>query len=142
MVAEPGAWFTYYYWLDDDRAPEFARGVDIHRKPGYDPAELFFDPADRLAKAKAGLGLLRKKLGLRYAMNVVPLDASWVRGTHGRLPDSVATTPLLLCSDAAIAFWDDGRRLGARRAGARPGAAGGRRRRCGGSARRWARTRP
>ncbi|RXZ49120.1 alkaline phosphatase family protein [Agromyces fucosus] len=105
VVAEPGAWFTYYYWLDDDRAPEFARGVDIHRKPGYDPAELFFDPADRLAKAKAGLGLVRKKLGLRYAMNVVPLDPSWVRGTHGRLPDSAADTPLLLCSDASLPFW-------------------------------------
>ena len=52
MVAEPDAWFTYYYWLDDDRAPDFARGVEIHRKPGYDPAELFFDPADRLAKAQ------------------------------------------------------------------------------------------
>ena len=107
VVAEPGAWFTYYYWLDDDRAPEFARGVDIHRKPGYDPAELFFDPADRLAKAKAGLGLVRKKLGLRYAMNVVPLDPSWVRGTHGRLPSSEADAPLLLCSDAALPFWDD-----------------------------------
>ena len=106
VIAEPGAWFTYYYWLDDDRAPEFARGVDIHRKPGYDPAELFFDPADRFAKARAGLGLVRKKLGLRYAMNVVPLDASWVRGTHGRLPSSVADSPLLLCSDAALPFWD------------------------------------
>ncbi|WP_159601696.1 alkaline phosphatase family protein [Agromyces humi] len=105
VVAEPGAWFTYYYWLDDDRAPEFARGVDIHRKPGYDPAELFFDPADRLAKAKAGLGLVRKKLGLRYAMNVVPLDPSWVRGTHGRLPSSEADAPLLLCSNAELPFW-------------------------------------
>lgn len=105
VVAEPGAWFTYYYWLDDDRAPEFARGVDIHRKPGYDPAELFFDPADRFAKAKAGLGLVRKKLGLRYAMNVVPLDPTWVRGTHGRLPESTADTPLLLCSDASLPFW-------------------------------------
>ena len=51
LVAEPDAWFTYYYWLDDARAPDFARGVEIHRKPGYDPAELFFDPADRAAKA-------------------------------------------------------------------------------------------
>ncbi|MDQ0894237.1 alkaline phosphatase family protein [Agromyces ramosus] len=109
VIAEPGAWFTYYYWLDDDRAPEFARGVDIHRKPGYDPAELFFDPADRFAKARAGLGLLRKKVGLRYAMNVVPLDPSWVRGTHGRLPDSKADSPLLLCSDAALPFWDGAR---------------------------------
>ena len=102
VVAEPGAWFTYYYWLDDARAPEYARGVDIHRKPGYDPAELFFDPADRLAKAKAGLNLVKKKAGLRYAMSTVPLDASHVRGTHGRLPGSAADTPLILCSEAEI----------------------------------------
>lgn len=106
VTAEPGAWFTYYFWLDDERAPEYARGVDIHRKPGYDPAELFFDPADRFAKAKAGLNLARKKVGLRYAMSTVPLDPSCVRGTHGRLPDSVEDTPLLLCSDAAAL--DDG----------------------------------
>ncbi|GAB2812287.1 nucleotide pyrophosphatase/phosphodiesterase family protein [Lentzea nigeriaca] len=98
-VAEPDAWFTYYYWTDDQRAPDFARGVDIHRKPGYDPAELFFDPADPLVKARAGLNLARKKLGLRYTMNVVPLDPSCVRGTHGRLPDRAADGPVLLCSD-------------------------------------------
>ncbi|MFW2514260.1 alkaline phosphatase family protein [Demequina sp. SO4-13] len=102
VVAEPGAWFTYYFWNDDDRAPEYARGVDIHRKPGYDPAELFFDPADRWAKAKAGGNLVRKKAGLRYAMSTVPLDASWVRGTHGRLPTSSADTPLVLCSDTDV----------------------------------------
>lgn len=102
VVAEPRAWFTYYFWLDDDRAPEYARGVDIHRKPGYDPAELFFNPADPLAKAKAGLNLVRKKLGLRYAMGTTPLDPSYVRGTHGRLPDSSADTPLVLCSDADV----------------------------------------
>ncbi|GGP69063.1 alkaline phosphatase family protein [Saccharothrix coeruleofusca] len=100
-VAEPDAWFTYYYWLHDDRAPDFARGVEIHRKPGYDPAELFFDPADRLAKAKAGANLVRKKLGLRYAMKTVPLDPSPVRGTHGRLPDRAEDGPVLLCSDPA-----------------------------------------
>ena len=44
-VAEARGWFTYYYWLDDRRAPDFARTVDIHRKPGYDPVELFLDPA-------------------------------------------------------------------------------------------------
>ncbi|ARU50837.1 putative AlkP superfamily pyrophosphatase or phosphodiesterase [Cellulosimicrobium cellulans] len=102
VVAEPGAWFTYYFWLDDARAPEYARGVDIHRKPGYDPAELFFDPADKLAKAKAGLNLVKKKVGLRYAMSTVPLDASYVKGSHGRLPDSAADTPLVLCSDAEV----------------------------------------
>lgn len=102
VVAEPGAWFTYYFWLDDDKAPEYARGVDIHRKPGYDPAELFFNPADRLAKAKAGVNLVKKKLGLRYAMSTVPLDPSCVRGTHGRLPESAADTPLMLLSDPSL----------------------------------------
>ncbi|MFI7679651.1 alkaline phosphatase family protein [Actinophytocola sp. NPDC049390] len=98
VVADPDAWFTYYYWLDDDRAPDFARGVEIHRKPGYDPAELFFNPADKLAKAKAGLNLVKKKAGLRYAMQVVPLDPAPVRGSHGRLPDSADDGPVLLCS--------------------------------------------
>ena len=102
LVADPRAWFTYYYWLDDDHAPDFARGVEIHRKPGYDPAELFFDPADRSAKARAGLSLVRKKLGLRYAMSVVPLDPRWVRGSHGRLPDDPADGPVLLTSDARL----------------------------------------
>ena len=64
-VAEPDAWFTYYYWLDDAAAPDFARCVEIHRKPGYDPAELFFDPSGPgAAKARAGVALLRKKLGI------------------------------------------------------------------------------
>jgi predicted AlkP superfamily pyrophosphatase or phosphodiesterase len=99
-VAEPDAWFTYYYWLDDNRAPDFARGVEIHRKPGYDPAELFFNPKDPLVKAKAGLNLVKKMAGLRYAMNVVPLDPSPVRGSHGRLPDAPEDGPVLLCSDA------------------------------------------
>ena len=44
VLARPDSWFTYYYWLDDSRAPDFARTVDIHRKPGYDPAELFIHP--------------------------------------------------------------------------------------------------
>ncbi|MEU8264232.1 nucleotide pyrophosphatase/phosphodiesterase family protein [Micromonospora sp. NPDC048999] len=106
LVAEPDAWFTYYYWLDDARAPDFARLVEIHRKPGYDPAELFFDPADPgAAKARAGLALLRKKIGMRYLMNVVGLDAGAraVRGSHGRLPDDPLDAPVLICSDPAAA---------------------------------------
>jgi predicted AlkP superfamily pyrophosphatase or phosphodiesterase len=99
VVAEPDAWFTYYYWLDDNRAPDFARIIEIHRKPGYDPAELFFDPEDRWAKARAGAALARKKLGFRYTMNVVPLDPSVVSGSHGRLPDDPDDGPVLLCSD-------------------------------------------
>jgi predicted AlkP superfamily pyrophosphatase or phosphodiesterase len=99
-VAEPDAWFSYYYWLDDARAPDFARTVEIHRKPGYDPAELFLDPADRWVKARAAAALARKAAGLRYTLSVVPLDPSVVRGSHGRLPDDAADAPLLLCSAA------------------------------------------
>jgi predicted AlkP superfamily pyrophosphatase or phosphodiesterase len=87
-LAEPDAWFTYYYWLDDARAPDYARTVDIHRKPGFDPAELFIDPAIKRPKVKVGLTLARKQLGFRYLMEVVPLDASLVRGSHG-----LATVP-------------------------------------------------
>jgi len=99
VVAEPDAWFTYYYWLDDARAPDFAKTVEIHRKPGYDPAELFLDPADRSVKARAALALARKKLGLRYVLDVVPLDPSYVKGSHGRLPDDPRDGPVFLCSE-------------------------------------------
>ncbi|MET8160133.1 nucleotide pyrophosphatase/phosphodiesterase family protein [Sphaerisporangium sp. NPDC005289] len=105
LLAEPDAWFTYYYWLDDARAPDFARLVEIHRKPGYDPAELFFDPQDVLgAKRRAGVALLRKKVGMRYMMNVVGLDAGAraVRGSHGLLPRDAADAPVLLCSDPSV----------------------------------------
>jgi predicted AlkP superfamily pyrophosphatase or phosphodiesterase len=98
-VAEPDAWFTYYYWLDEARAPDFARTVEIHRKPGYDPAELFFDPADRTVKLRAAVALGAKKLGLRSTLSVVSLDPSCVRGSHGRLPDTRDDGPVLLCSD-------------------------------------------
>ncbi|MBO0828355.1 MAG: alkaline phosphatase family protein, partial [Streptosporangiales bacterium] len=102
-VAEPDAWFTYYYWLDDERAPDFAKLVEIHRKPGYDPAELFLDPDDRWVRLRAAMALARKKLGFRYLMNVVPLDPAPVRGSHGRLPDDERHGPVLVCSDADAA---------------------------------------
>jgi hypothetical protein len=76
--------------------------VEIHKKPGYDPAELFFDPEDRWVKARAAAGLVRKKVGLRYAMQVVPLDPSPVRGTHGRLPAKGEEGPVFICSDPTI----------------------------------------
>lgn len=101
-VAEPGAWFTYYYWLDDARAPDYARQVEIHRKPGYDPAELLFDPEVPGIKFRAAGQVARKKLGLRYRIRTVPLDPSGVRGSHGRLPDDPADGPVLLCSGRAL----------------------------------------
>jgi hypothetical protein len=75
-IAKTDRWFTYYYWLDDDRAPDFARCVDIHRKPGYDPVEMFVDPALRFPQLGIGWRLLKKRLGLRVLMDVIPLDAS------------------------------------------------------------------
>jgi predicted AlkP superfamily pyrophosphatase or phosphodiesterase len=81
VLAKPDAWFAYPYWLDEARAPDFARTVDIHRKPGFDPCELFMTSAPR-----AALRLLQKKLGFRYRMDVIPLDASLVKGSHGLRP--------------------------------------------------------
>lgn len=97
-VSRADAWFTYYYWLDDECAPDFARTVDIHRKPGYDPAELFLDPALRFPRLSVGWRLAKKALGLRGLMDVIPLDASLVRGSHGRPTDRPAEGPLLISS--------------------------------------------
>ena len=96
LLAEPDAWFTYYYWEDDARAPDYARTVDIHRKPGYDPVELFLDPAIRVPPLALGSRLVRKKLGFRTLMDVIPLDATLVKGSHGRIPDDPAKGPLLI----------------------------------------------
>ncbi len=104
-VAAPAAWFTYYFWLDDEFAPDYARTVDIHRKPGYDPVELFIDPKIVSPKLRIASRLLRKKLGFRYYMDVVGLDASIVRGTHGRLPTpgrENAESPVFICSSTSI----------------------------------------
>jgi predicted AlkP superfamily pyrophosphatase or phosphodiesterase len=95
-IAQPDAWFTYYHWLDDSRAPDFARTVDIHRKPGYDPVELFLDPALRFPRIEVGRRLLARRLGFRTLLDVIGLDASLVRGSHGRLPASHEQAPLLI----------------------------------------------
>ena len=95
-VAAPGAWFTYYYWLDDARAPDFARTVDIHRKPGYDPVELFIDPALKAPKAKIALTLAKRKLGFRSLLDVIPLDATLVKGSHGRPAAGFNEGPILM----------------------------------------------
>jgi hypothetical protein len=99
-VAAAGAWFTYYYWNDDRRAPDYARTVDIHRKPGYDPAELFLDPSLSMPKLRIAATVARKTLGFRYLMNVIPLDATLVRGSHGRIPDRLDDGPVVISSEA------------------------------------------
>ncbi len=97
-VAKKNAWFSYYYWFDESKAPDFARTVDIHRKPGYDPVELFLDPEIKFPRLKVAQRLAQKKLGMRMLMDVIPLDASLVKGSHGRLASSTDEQPLLISS--------------------------------------------
>ena len=92
-------WFSYYYWLDDARAPDFARTVDIHRKPGYDPVELFIDPNIGVPPLAVGWRLAKRKLGFRTLLDVIPLDTSLVKGSHGRLPDRSDDGPVVISSE-------------------------------------------
>ncbi len=94
LVAAPGWWFAYPYWEGEDQEPDFARTVEIHRKPGYDPNELLLDPAKPFLKPRLALKLLAKKLGLRTLMNPVPLDPGLIRGSHGRPPTSPDQGPV------------------------------------------------
>jgi predicted AlkP superfamily pyrophosphatase or phosphodiesterase len=96
LLAEPDAWFAYPYWVDDRQAPDFARTVDIHRKPGYDPCELFFDPRLWWPKGRALLRLVQKKLGFRTLFDVVPLDPALVRGSHGLPATDTRDRPVLI----------------------------------------------
>lgn len=101
-LAKPESWFTYYYWLDDDRAPDFARTVDIHRKPGYDPVELFVNQALAFPKIAVGWRLLKKALGFRTLMDVIPLDATLVKGSHGRADVAEDHGPLVLSTEPEL----------------------------------------
>ena len=96
VLSEPDAWFAYPYWLDDRAAPDFARTVDIHRKPGYDPCELFFDPRITLPKLRVLRRLVQKKLGFRALFDVVPLDPGLVRGSHGLAAANEEDRPILI----------------------------------------------
>ena len=80
VIAEPASWLAYYWWLDDGRAPTFAHTVDIHRKPGYDPVELFLDPKTR----------------------GIPLDATLVRGSHGAPARDPSQRGILLASQRGV----------------------------------------
>lgn len=91
VMADDKSWFTYYFWLNNAVAPDYARVVDIHKKPGYDPVEMFMT-----SKARAGYKLLRKKAGLRYVMDVIPLDATLIKGSHGSIQNPSAYHPILI----------------------------------------------
>ena len=80
LISTPNSWQAYYYWLDDAKAPKFARTVDIHRKPGYDPVELHFDMATKS----------------------IPLDATLVKGSHGAPATTDAQRGVLLSSQRGM----------------------------------------
>ena len=90
-MADARSWFCYYFWLDDSKAPDYARVVDIHKKPGYDPVEMFMT-----SKLRAAYKLLRKKAALRYVMDVIPLDATLIKGSHGRINTPTSFHPVLI----------------------------------------------
>lgn len=102
LVAESDSWFTYYWWLDDARAPDYARTVNIHAKPGYDPCELFIDPEIAFPKVRIAWTLAKKALGFRYLMEVTPLDAGLVKGSHGRIPDRPEDGPIFMTSEPRL----------------------------------------
>jgi len=101
LLSEPDTWFAYPFWLDDKQAPDFARTVDIHRKPGFDPCELFLDPKLWAPKARVVRRLLQKMLGFRTLFDVIPLDTSLVRGSHGLRAGKVEDRPLLIGTGTA-----------------------------------------
>ncbi len=102
-LAKADRWFSYYYWEDERLAPDFARTVDIHRKPGYDPVELFFDPALPAPKLKAAWTLAKRKLGMRSLLDVIsPSATHLVKGTHGRITDDPAAGPLVISSESGL----------------------------------------
>jgi len=101
VVAKKNAWFSYYWWLDDELAPDFARTVDIHRKPGYDPAELLIDSAIKFPLVNAVWFLLKKRLGLRALLKLTPLSGEQIKGSHGRIPDDPLDWPVIISSQPA-----------------------------------------
>jgi len=102
VVADKNAWFTYYFWLDDNKAPDYARMVDIHKKPGYDPVEMHTDPKDKFLIPKIIWKLLKKKLGFRTIMDIIPIDATLIKGSHGRIPESIDDYPIFISNNSSI----------------------------------------
>jgi predicted AlkP superfamily pyrophosphatase or phosphodiesterase len=104
-VADARSWFSYYWWNNDDLAPDYARTVDIHRKPGYDPAELFIDPAIKWPALRVASFLLKKRLGMRALLQLTPLSGEGVRGSHGRIPEDSLDWPVLIVGTGISMPW-------------------------------------
>ncbi len=98
-VADENSWFTYYFWDDDKKAPDYARMVDIHKKPGYDPVEMHTDPKDNLVMLKVLWKLLKKKMGFRTVLNIIPLKAKLIKGSHGRIPENTEDYPIFISNN-------------------------------------------
>ena len=102
VTAQPRAWFAYPWWLDDARAPDFARCVDIHKKPGYDPCELLVDPAITLPALHVAKFKIARALGFRASLQLTPLNASLVKGTHGRTQLAPGFEPVVLAENSLL----------------------------------------
>jgi len=102
VTAKPSAWFAYPWWLDDARAPDFARCVDIHKKPGYDPCELLVDPAITLPALRVAKFKIARALGFRASLQLTPLNASLVKGTHGRTQLAPGFEPVVLAENSLL----------------------------------------
>ena len=102
VTAQPGAWFAYPWWLDDARAPDFAHCVDIHKKPGYDPCELLIDPAITLPALRVAKFKIARALGFRASLQLTPLNASLVKGTHGRAQLAPGFEPVVLAENVLL----------------------------------------
>ncbi len=108
LVASPKYWFTYYYWLDEKRRPDFATSVDIHRKPGYDPIELYVDPKILFPKLRVAHRLIKKILGFRYYMDLISTDGALLKGSHGRAPSRKELGPVCV---STLALFEQGSHL-------------------------------
>ncbi len=106
VVADANSWFTYYFWTTDAQAPDYARNVDIHNKPGYDPVEMLTDPKDPWVMAKVIGKLIKKKLGFRTVMNIIPLDARLIKGSHGRITEDTEDYPILITNNPTLISLD------------------------------------
>lgn len=107
LLADADSWFTYYFWLDDAKAPDYARMVDIHKKPGYDPVEMMTDPKDLWVMPKVAGKLLKKKMGFRTVLDIIPLNAKLIKGSHGRIPEDKADYPILISNNTIADFKDE-----------------------------------
>jgi predicted AlkP superfamily pyrophosphatase or phosphodiesterase len=102
-VSTPQAFFSYPYWLDEKKTPDFADCIAIFDKVGTDTCELFLKPGLagklHLAKRFAQLGAQ-----LKVPYNIIDTDDRNVRGARRIARDDPQR------GAAAIASWDLGRK--------------------------------